>query len=44
MTQENKPEKETANAKVCLWGFNYLVNDSGDKKQLWKARTMSLSL
>lgn len=44
MTLENEPGKEITDAKVCLWGLNYLVNDSGDKKQLWKAHIMLLSL
>jgi len=29
---ENEPGKEITDAKVYLWGLNYLVNDSGDKK------------
>ena len=32
MNLENEPGKEITDAKVCLRGLNYLVNDSGDKK------------
>lgn len=44
MILENDPRKDIANAKVCLWGFNYLVNDPGEKKQLWKSHVMLLAL
>lgn len=38
MALENDPGKEAPDAKVYLWGLNYLVNGSGDKQQLWGPR------
>lgn len=36
MTLENDPREETANAKVCLWGLNFVKSTTGEKQQLWE--------